>query len=121
MNFQNIPNIPTPNFSRHNLETQRAATELIMDLIANSPTIPEHLKIGVKIMNAYAAFDNCLVSAAKHFSEPAKSREENESLLPERQEFLEYLQLMKAGLDSFLTAHPIAPPDSSAETGFKAP
>lgn len=110
----NIPNIPTPNFSSRPIETQAAAVDLIMDLIANSPTIPEHLKIGVKIMNAYKAFDDRLVEAAKHFSEPAPTRDENEALLPERQEFLEYLQLMKTGLDSFLAAHPITPPGGSA-------
>lgn len=110
----NIPNIPTPNFSRHDLETQNAATELIMDLIANSPTIPDHLKIGVKIMSAYTAFDSCLVAAVRHFSEPAPTREENEALLPERQQFLEYLQLMKTGLDGYLAAHPITPPAGSA-------
>ena len=113
----NIPNIPTPNFSRHNLETQKAATELIMDLIANSPTIPDHLKIGVKIMNAYTTFDNCLVAAVRHFSEPAPTREQNEQLFPERQEFLEYLQLMKTGLDSYLEAHPITPPRGLCRAG----
>lgn len=106
----NIPNIPTPNFNRHDLETQKAATELIIDLIANSRTIPDHLKIGAKIMNAYTAFDNCLVAAVRHFSESAPTREKNEALLPERQEFLEYLQMMKTGLDSFLMLHPITPP-----------
>ena len=114
MNFQNIPNVPTPNFSRRPLETQAAAMDLIMDLISNSPTIPEHLKIGVKIVNAYTAFDKCLIAAARHFSEPAETREKNEALLPERQEFLEYLQMMKVGLDSFLEVHPITPPDGSA-------
>ena len=113
MNFQNIPNVPTPNFSRRPPETQAAAVDLIMDLISNSPSIPEHLKIGAKIMNAYTAFDNRLIAAARHFSEPAETREKNEALLPERQEFLEYLQMMKAGLDSFLALHPITPPDGS--------
>ena len=111
----NIPNIPTPNFSRRPLETQAAAVDLIIDLISNSPSIPEHLKIGAKIMNAYTTFDNCLVAAVRHFSEPAPTREQNEQLFPERQEFLEYLQLMKTGLDSYLEAHPITPDGSAGQ------
>ena len=109
----NIPNIPTPNFSRRPLAEQAAAVDLIMDLIMNNPSTPEHLKLCARIPDAYTKLDKKLIVASKAFSTPAKDREENERLMPIRQEFLEYLQLMTAGLENFLATHP-APPEGSA-------
>lgn len=45
-------------------------------------------------------------SAFMAFADPLRDLEECEAAYPKRKEVLEYIQLMGAGLDSFLAAHP---------------
>ena len=112
-----IPNIPTPNFDKADPKTRMAVVELLEDLMINAPDVPEHQKITVRLGRAYKTFDKQLQKALAHFMDPKRDMDESERLLAERQEFLEYLQLMKAGLDSFLTAHPITPPHRICRAG----
>ena len=102
-----------PNFDKHSTETKAALIDLLEDFLMNDPAVPEHQKITVRLGRAYKVFDMQLRKALAHFMDPKFDMEESEALLPERQEFLEYLQMMKAGLDSFLALHPITPPDGS--------
>lgn len=113
----NIPNIPTPNFDKEDPKTRMAVVELLEDLMINAPDVPEHQKISVRLGRAYKTFDRQLQKALAHFMEPKPDMTESEQLFPERQEFLEYLQLLKAGLDNFLTLHPITPPYRLCRTG----
>lgn len=84
--------------------------DMMIDAIL-STNIPKESKIEVQIMKAYRDVRDVLEDAFRGYSCPIPQTEEGkevqERIYPARKEFLEYLQLMKAGLDSFLVANPI--------------
>ena len=83
----------------------------------NAPDIPEHQKISIRLGRAYKTFDMQLQKALAYFMDPKRDMNESKRLYPERQEFLDYLQLLKVGLDSFLAVHPITPPRRLCRAG----
>lgn len=72
----------------------------------SNPNTPECRKIELRIMLAAKKLCERIDSAFLAFADPIRDLEECEAAYPERKEVLEYIQLMGAGLDSFLTAHP---------------
>ena len=87
----------------------RAAMDDLMEKIIEEPSVPEFLKIGLRISKTYGRIRGKLDKAYFGFNEPSMLPEMDAAKYPARKEFLEYLLLMEAGLDSFLAAHP-APP-----------
>lgn len=72
----------------------------------SNPSTPECRKIELRIMLAAKKLRERIDSAFMAFADPLRDLEECEAVYPERKEVLEYIQLMGAGLDSFLAAHP---------------
>lgn len=106
----------------------RESKDLLASILADvilSIDIPEESKIEVRIMKAANDLESTLHKAGIGFSEPIPPTEEGErlqkQLYPARKEFLEYLQLAKAGLDSFLAATPIPeiPPELLSPGGSR--
>lgn len=108
--FDSIPDSIKDSLGRAGKETKNLLAEILADAILAS-SIPEESKIEVRIMLAHKELDDRLGKAAGRFSTPIPPTEAGEKyqkeVYPTRKEFLEYLQLMKVGLDSFLAANPI--------------
>ena len=108
--FDTIPDSIKESLGNAGKETK----ELLADILANvilSSSIPEESKIEVRIMLAYRELDDLLSKTSNGFAAPIPPTEAGEKFqeeaYPTRKEFLEYLQLMKVGLDSFLAANPV--------------
>jgi len=105
---------PTPNFDSRltgaSKEAKELLSELLIDAILNS-SIPEEYKIEVRIVQAYRELDTALEQAFLGFVCPIPPTEEGEEIIkriyPARQAFLEYLKLMKGGLENFLVNVPV--------------
>lgn len=101
---------PPLNKSAEDLRRERdassAAIDLITEIMLSNPNTPECRKIELRIMLAAKKLRERIDSAFLAFADPIRDLEECEAAYPERKEVLEYIQLMGAGLDSFLTAHP---------------
>lgn len=69
----------------------------------------EEDKIELRLMVAYESLTDTLHGGLLPYIEPTKPGEEDRArqLLPLRQEVLEYITLMEAGLKTFLDAHPM--------------
>lgn len=89
-------------------ETRKLMDQL-KEQILEDPGIPEFMKIGFRLSDTHARIRTKLDKAYLGFGTPPIDPTDALKSYPERKEFLEYLTLMEAGLDSFLEAHP-APP-----------
>lgn len=106
---------PIPEPIKHSLDgASKEVKDLLGKILAESilsSSLPEEHKIEIRIMTAFRDFQEVMNNAYEGFANPIPPTEEGEAfakeIYPSRQEFLEYLQLMKAGLDSFLAANPI--------------
>ena len=90
-------------------EETREFMNLMKDKIIADQSIPEFLKIGFRLSDAHTRIRTKLDRAYLGFGNPPACPDDAQKSYSERKEFLEYLLLMEAGLDSFLEAHP-APP-----------
>lgn len=68
--------------------------------------IPEEVKIEIRLMKAVEGLVDCIAEGFEAYIKP-RGGEDRQRLLPLRQEVLEYIALMQAGLKTFLDAHPI--------------
>lgn len=84
--------------------------DLLTDHLLSGP-LPEEIKIDVRIMKAHRELDALLTDALNGFATPIPPTEEgkklNQSLFESRKQFLEWLELTRVGLESFLAATPI--------------
>lgn len=83
------------------------AIDFLTDLILRIDGIPEDAKIELRLINALDRLFKALKDGFDPYVMPRRPGAYRESLLPLRQEVLEYIQLMEVGLNSFLAAHPI--------------
>lgn len=81
----------------------------LMDKIMEEPSVPEFLKIRLRLSKIHVRIRGKLDKAYFGFNEPSILPEMDMAKYPARKEFLEYLLLMEAGLDSFLEAYPVPP------------
>lgn len=92
-------------------EVKDAVADIMIDAILSSESIPKESKIEVRIMKAYKDLEALLEETFKGYSCPIPQTEEGKKvqaqIYPARKEFLDYLLLMKAGLESFVAANPI--------------
>ena len=92
-------------------EVKDIVADIMIDAILTSDAIPKESKIEVQIMRAYKDIEALLDETFNGYSCPiaptAEGKEVQARIYPARKEFLEYLLLMKAGLESFLAANPI--------------
>lgn len=93
-------------------ETAKLLEEM-KDQILADPSIPEYMKVGFRLSDAHSRIRKKLDEAYLGFGTPLANPVDAKMAFPERKEFLEYLLLMEAGLDSCLEAHP-APPCARA-------
>lgn len=92
------------------IESLNIVADIMMDAILKSD-LPKEAKIEVEIMRAFKDMVDALHAASIGFDCHIPPTEEGKAvqarIYPARKEFLEYLQLMKTGLDSFLAANPV--------------
>ena len=83
--------------------------DFLMDGILNGE-MPEEHKIGVRIMQAHRQLKALLEDNFDKFAQPIPPTEEGNALCkelyPVRKAYFEYLQLVKANLESFLKSNP---------------
>lgn len=91
----------------------KEVTDMVADIMIESilsSSIPEESKIEVRIMKICRDIEATVHKAMNDFACPIPPTEEGKEVqrkaLPARQAFLEYLQLMKGGLDTFLQQVP---------------
>lgn len=91
----------------------KEVTDMVADIMIESilsSSIPEETKIEVRIMQICRDIEATVHKAMNDFACPIPPTEEGKEVqrkaFPARQAFLEYLQLMKGGLDSFLEQVP---------------
>lgn len=87
----------------------RDLLDKMAERIIEDPSVPEYMKVSLRLNNVHRRIENKLHAAWAGFAKPELSMEEEKRTYPEKKAFLEYMLLMEAGLDSFLKAHP-APP-----------
>lgn len=85
----------------------------VKEQILKDPGIPEYMKVGFRITDAHHRIWTKLEKSFLDFGTMEATPAEAEKAYPEKKEYLEYLLLMEAGLDSFLEAHP-----APSVTGF---
>lgn len=91
----------------------KEVTDMVADIMIESilsSSIPEESKIEVRIMQICRDIEATVHEAMNNFACPIPPTEEGKEVqrkaFPARQAFLEYLQLMKGGLDTFLQQVP---------------
>ena len=91
----------------------KEVTDMVADIMIESilsSSIPEESKIEVRIMKICRDIEATVNKAMNDFALPIPPTEEGKEVqrkaFPARQAFLEYLQLMKGGLDTFLQQVP---------------
>lgn len=91
----------------------KEVTDMVADIMIESilsSSIPEESKIEVRIMQICRDIEATVHEAVNNFACPIPLTEEGKEVqrkaFPARQAFLEYLQLMKGGLDTFLQQVP---------------
>ena len=105
------------NFNPMLLGRMKNAPKEVTDMVADimiesilSSSIPEEVKIEVRIMQICRDIEATVHKAMNDFACPIPPTEEGKEVqrkaFPARQAFLEYLQLMKGGLDTFLEQVP---------------
>lgn len=104
----------------------REVTDMVADIMIESilsSSIPEEVKIEVRIMKICRDIEATVHKAMNDFACPIPPTEEGKEVqrkaFPARQAFLEYLQLMKGGLETFLQQVPAPdiPPEYKDITG----
>lgn len=103
---------PNPNMMNRLHEAPFEAKKLLADLLTEAilgSNIPEESKIEVRIMQAYGELDELVSKTSKTFACPIPPSDEalRDKIYPARQAFLEYLKLMKGGLENFLVNVPV--------------
>lgn len=92
-------------------EVKDAVADIMIDAILSSESIPKESKIEARIMKAYKDLKALLEETFEGYSCPIPPTEEGKKvqaqIYPARKEFLDYLLLMKAGLESFVAANSI--------------
>ena len=102
----------TPNFEKSlneaSTETKKLLASLLTEAILGS-SIPEEHKIECRIMMAFEELDELMSKTARRFAIPIPPSEEElvKRIYPARQAFLEYLGLVKEGLENFLLNVPV--------------
>ena len=91
---------------RRERDASSAAIDMIGAILLSNPNTPESHKLSLRIMLETKRLTDKITEAFLPFAEPEKDPERREALYPERKEVLEYLQLVSAGIDTFLEAHP---------------
>lgn len=91
-------------------EVTDMVADIMIESILSSSIIPEESKIEVRIMQICRDIEAAVHKAMDDFACPIPPTEEGKEVqrkaFPARQAFLEYLQLMKGGLDTFLSQVP---------------
>lgn len=100
---------PLNEKSREEIRGERDASSAAIDVIGaillSNPNSPESRKVGIRIMLETKQLTDKIEKSFLAFVEPDMDSERCEALYPERKEVLEYLQLVSAGIDTFLQAH----------------
>lgn len=86
-------------------EATSAAIEMLGSVMLESD-LPEAHKIGLRIMLETKRLTDKIERAFLAFAEPVRDEEKTEALFPARKEVYGYLQLVSAGIDTFLETHP---------------
>ena len=91
----------------------KEVTDMVADIMIESilsSSIPEEIKIEVRIMQICRDIEATVHKAMNDFACPIpltkEGKEVQRKAFPARQAFLEYLQLMKGGLETFLDQVP---------------
>ena len=91
------------------LDAKRLLADLLMEQLLSDDSIPEIFKIVPMLAKACADFEEVFQKNFLAMCTNASDEEQAQQLYPLRKEALEYVQLMKAGLESFLALHPDRP------------
>lgn len=91
---------------RNKNEAMSAAIDILGEIMLSDPRMPESSKIEMRIMLASKKLTDKITTSFLAFAQPERDAEKREVLYPERKEVLEYIQLVSAGIDTFLAAHP---------------
>lgn len=91
--------------ARERAEAESAAIDMIAELMLAS-NVPESKKIELRIMLESMKLTDKINKSFLAFAEPVRSNGKAEELYPVRMEVYEYLQLVSAGIDTFLSTHP---------------
>lgn len=91
---------------RRQNEAASAAIDMLGEIMLSDPRMPESSKIEMRIMLASKKLTDKVTNSFLAFAQPERDPEKREALYPERKEVLEYIQLVSAGIDTFLAAHP---------------
>lgn len=96
---------PKEILGKADYQTKELLADLLADMMLNDENVPEDQKVEVRIFKAYREFDKKFAHFVNEITEPILDHAECEAAYPQRKEALEYIQLMTAGLDSFLATH----------------
>lgn len=91
--------------ARERAEAESVAIDMIAELMLAS-NMPESKKIELRIMLESKKLTDKISNSFLAFAEPVRSNGKAEELYPVRMEVYEYLQLVSAGIDTFLSTHP---------------
>lgn len=91
--------------ARMKAEAESAVIEMLCGTMLES-NLPEARKIELRIMLETKKLTDKIKKAFLAFAEPVRDEEKTEALFPVRKEVYEYLQLVSAGVDTFLETHP---------------
>lgn len=87
-----------------NKEMRAALSEMLAQAVLEDPDAPEGLKMPVRIINASKAFSDKLHDATTQVIKPIHHDSTDEEIA-KAAEFMEYVQLMTAGFDNFMSQY----------------
>lgn len=95
--------------AREKAEAEHAARSMMIDMLGSmmlESDIPESKKIEIRIALETKKLTDKINKAFLSYAMPVRDEEKTEALFPLRKEAYEYLQLVSAGIDTFLETHP---------------
>lgn len=90
---------------RMKAEAESAVLDMIGGMMLESD-LPENRKIELRVLFETKKLTDKIMKAFLAFAKPVNDDQKAEALFPVRKEVYEYLQLVSAGIDTFLETHP---------------
>ena len=87
-------------------EALSGAIDMVCELFLMDPNTPETSKVELRILRKIKELDG-LIRKCTDYAHPQTDRKRLEQLYPLRREVLEYLTLVAAGMEAFLSEHPM--------------
>lgn len=98
--------IPPLEEMKARAEAKEAAMDMLMDLLISAP-MPEEKKAELLLLREIKKTTNCITDAMGAYIGPSESLEDAQKSYPVRKEAIEYLSLVRAGVQSFIDTHPL--------------